>query len=186
MGTADELARRITGDDLPRATPCADWALGELLAHMVGQHLGFAAAVRNGDAPRSAYAPVAFTLDRWTESVAVLLDAFAGADLDATAVEIELAPQPLPIGRLVAAQFLDTVVHTWDIARAMGEPYQPSAEVSDVVAHLAGGIPDDERRTASGAAFAPALPDRGTAWDRALARLGRDPKWQPETLGGSS
>jgi uncharacterized protein (TIGR03086 family) len=176
------FVRRITAGDLARATPCAGWTLRELLAHMVGQHLGFAEAVRNGDAPRSAYAPVPFTLEQWDDSAARLVDAFAGADLAATAVEIELAPAPLPIGRLIAAQFLDTVVHTWDVARSLDEPYQPSGDVSDIVARIAEGIPDDDRRTASDAAFAPARPGGGTTWEQALARLGRDPHWQP--VGG--
>ncbi len=30
--------------DLARPTPCADWTLAELLAHMTAQHNGFAAA----------------------------------------------------------------------------------------------------------------------------------------------
>ncbi len=93
---------------------------------MVGQHVGFAAAVRDGDAPPSAYTPVPYTPQAWDDSVATLLQAFAAADLDATAVEIELAATPLPIRRLVGAQFLDTVVHTWDVARSLEVAYQPS------------------------------------------------------------
>src|SRR5260370_41503654 len=30
--------------DLARPTPCSDWTLGQLLAHMTAQHNGFAAA----------------------------------------------------------------------------------------------------------------------------------------------
>jgi uncharacterized protein (TIGR03086 family) len=184
LDEATRFVRRVTDDDLTRATACVDWTLRELLAHMVGQHLGFAAAVRNGTAPRAAYAPIPFTLEEWDASVAGLLDAFAHADLAAPAVELELAPVPLPIGRLVAAQFLDTVIHTWDVARSLDEPYLPSAEVAEVIAGIAEGIPDDDRRCASDAAFAPARPSGGTRWEQALARLGRDPHWQQQTVGG--
>jgi hypothetical protein len=45
-------------------------------------------------------------------------------------LRVELAPIPLPIGRLVAAQFLDTVVHTWDLASALGERYEPPGDVA--------------------------------------------------------
>jgi uncharacterized protein (TIGR03086 family) len=170
---ADEHVRRVTREDLGRPTPCASWTLADLLAHMVGQHDGFAAAVRDGHAPASAYAPVPYTPERWERSVAGLLAAFAAADLDGEAVEIELSPDPLPIGFIVGAQLLDTVVHTWDIARALGTPHTPADELVAVVARLAETVPDDERRDAPGAAFAHALPAHGTAWERALARLGR-------------
>lgn len=179
LHTADDFVGRITGADLARATPCAAWVLGDLLAHMVGQHLGFTAAVRDGDAPPAAYAPVPFSADGWKASVATLLDTFATADLAARVVEVELSPTPLPVRRLVAAQFLDTVVHTWDLARSLGEPYEPPAEVAELVAGLAAGIPDDDRRTAADAAFAPALPETGSTWESGLARLGRDPAWKP-------
>jgi hypothetical protein len=146
---------------------------------MVGQHLGFAAAVRDGDAPRTAYLPVPFTAEDWAGSVALLRDTFARADLTATAVEVELSPTALPVGRLVAAQFLDTVVHTWDVARSLGERYEPPVEVAELVAGIAAAIPDDNRRTTIDAAFAPARAQVGTTWERALARLGRDPAWKP-------
>ena len=183
LADADSLVRRVGDGDLDRPTPCAEWSLGTLLAHMVGQHLGFAAAVRDGDAPRSAYAHVPFTVEAWERSLATLVDIFAEADLDAEVVEIELAPTALPVARLVGAQFLDTVVHTWDLARSLDEPYEPFAEVAEIVGRIAAGIPDDERRTAPGAAFAPARPEGNTAWEHTLARLGRDPAWQPESEG---
>ena len=41
-----EVVSRVTAADLGRATPCAGWTLGDLLAHMTVQHHGFAAALR--------------------------------------------------------------------------------------------------------------------------------------------
>jgi uncharacterized protein (TIGR03086 family) len=172
---ADALVRRIGPQDLGRPTPCAGWDLADLLAHMVGQHLGFAAAVREGTAPADAYLPRPWTLDRWTSSVTALTEAVAAADLDARAVLVEIAPDPLPMRRVVGAQLLDTVVHTWDVARALGVPYVPSAELVAAVARGASAVPDDGRRTRPGAAFAPARAGQGSAWERALAQLGRDP-----------
>jgi uncharacterized protein (TIGR03086 family) len=177
---------RTTSEDLDRPTPCAEWTLGDLLAHMIGQHHGFAAAVREGNAPHAAYAPVSFTVEAWEASVSALLAAFGGANLSSTAVEVELAPTPLPIDRIVAAQFLDTVVHTWDVARSLSDPYTPGAEVAEIVARIADSVPDDERRERAGSAFAPALQHDGTTWERALARLGRDPHWSSATVGGAA
>lgn len=69
----------IDGDSLGRPTPCAGWDLGTLLAHAVGQHYGFAAAVTDGDAPREAYAhrpvaPARVAAD-WQDSADRLTDA---------------------------------------------------------------------------------------------------------------
>jgi uncharacterized protein (TIGR03086 family) len=176
LDDAHAHVRRIGERDLGLPTPCAGWSLADLLAHMIGQHLGFAAAVRDGAAPREAYAPRPFSRELWERSVSELVDAFAAADLAGAVVLAEIAPEPRPVTFAVGAQLLDTVVHTWDVARSFGEPYVPSAELVAAVARGAAVVPDDERRRRPGAAFAPALADGGSEWERALARLGRDPQ----------
>jgi uncharacterized protein (TIGR03086 family) len=176
LDAADAQVRCVTAEDLGRPTPCSAWTLADLLAHMIGQHLGFATAVREGTAPREAYAPRPYTLERWERSAATLLDAFAEADLDAEAVLIEISPDPRPVRWAVGAQLLDTVVHTWDVDQALGKTYVPGAELAAAVARGAFAVPDDERRTIRGAAFAPARHAPGSDWERALAQLGRDPR----------
>ncbi len=169
---------RLAAADLGRQTPCTEWNLGELLAHMVGQHVGFARVVRDGQAPQHAYDPVACTTTSWTASVTELVDAFAAADLNTRVVEIELDPvRPLPIAFLVAAQYLDTVVHTWDVAATLGELYSPPDDVAETIWQMANRIPDDDRRQQPGAAFARGTQTDGSSWHRGLAALGRDPFW---------
>jgi uncharacterized protein (TIGR03086 family) len=175
LDAADAHVRRVTAEDLGRPTPCSAWNLADLLAHMVGQHLGFATAVRDGTAPRAAYAPQPYTLERWERSVSTLRAAFAQADLDAAAVLIEISPDPRPVRWAVGAQLLDTVVHTWDVACALGTSYVPSAELVAAVAQGAAAVPDTGRGR-PGAAFGPVGPAHGSAWERALAQLGRDPR----------
>ncbi|MFT3852277.1 MAG: TIGR03086 family metal-binding protein [Ilumatobacteraceae bacterium] len=178
IAAASTYVARVTDDDLGRPTPCSAWNLGQLLDHMVSQHLGFAAVVRDGAAEPDAYRPVPFTLAAWQASVDSLLDAFAGADLQARVVEVELHPTlPLPIGVLVGAQLLDTVVHTWDIAATLGDTYEPDPQTADVVLRIAEPIPDDDSRDRPGAAFAHALAPGPTPWARTLALLGRDVGW---------
>jgi uncharacterized protein (TIGR03086 family) len=177
---ASAYVARVTEADLRRPTPCADWDLGQLLDHMVGQHAGFATVVRDGAADADAYRPQPFTAASWRRSVEDLLAAFAGADLTAEVVEVELHPtRPLPIAVLVQAQLLDTVVHTWDVAAALGERFDPGPDVAAAVEAIAAPIPDDARRDAPGAAFAHAVPTGDAIWDRTLGLLGRDPDWRP-------
>ena len=175
LDDADALVGRVDPDDLGRPTPCAGWDVAALLAHMIGQHHGFAAAVRDGAAPVTAYAPRPYTPAAWAGSVRTLRDAFGAADLGGTAVLVEIARDALPLHRVVGAQLLDTVMHAWDLARGLGLEYVPAADLATAVAAVAVAVPDDERRTRPGAAFAPSLPAGGTDWERALARLGRDP-----------
>ena len=48
-----ELVARAHPADLARPTPCADWTLHGLIAHMAAQHYGFAAAAAgDGDPAR--------------------------------------------------------------------------------------------------------------------------------------
>lgn len=180
--TAGSYVEQITDADLERPTPCGAWNLRQLLDHMVGQHLGFTSVVRDGAADADAYRPVPFTPASWQASVDELLDAFAVADLGAKVVEVELHPTlPLPIGVLVGAQFLDTEVHAWDIAAALGARYEPDAEAVAAVLRIAEPIPDDAGREQPGAAFAHALAGGATPWSRTLALLGRDVDWTPPT-----
>jgi len=90
-------------------------------------------------------------------------------------VLVEIARDALPLHRVVGAQLLDTVMHAWDLARGLGLEYVPAADLAAAVAAVAVAVPDDERRHRPGAAFAPSLPAGGTDWERALARLGRNP-----------
>jgi len=178
LSVASAYVARLTDADLDRPTPCTAWDLRQLLEHMVGQHAGFAEVVQTGAADADAYRPLAFSATSWQTSVDNLVDAFAGADLASKVVEVELHPtRPLPISVLVQAQLLDTVVHTWDIAAALGESYTPEPDVVDAVRRIAEPIPDDERRDQPGAAFAHALANDGTIWERTLAKLGRAPNW---------
>jgi len=178
IAVASSCVDRITDADLGRPTPCAAWDLRHLLEHMVGPHVGFATVVRTGQADAIAYRPVPFTAASWRASVDDLVTAFAGADLTAKVVEVELHPtHPLPIAVLVQAQFLDTVVHTWDVAAALGARYEPAPDVVAAVLAIAEPIPDDERRDRPGAAFAHAVDAGPTTWSRTLALLGRHVEW---------
>jgi uncharacterized protein (TIGR03086 family) len=176
LATAGAVVAGAGSADLARETPCSGWTLADLLAHMIGQHHGFAATVRDGDAPASAYLPVPFTAQAWAGSVDELLTSFASVDLAGTAINPEFSAQPLPVSFLVEAQLLDTVVHTWDLARSLGHDFTPPDDVAAEVLRIARKVPDDERRDAPGAAFAHALPAADVSpWQQALRMLGRDP-----------
>jgi uncharacterized protein (TIGR03086 family) len=185
---------RIDPTDLGRPTPCTDWDLRALLEHMTGQDHGFAAAVRaahtGNEVDESEFAPrplgpsPAGTLAAGLDEVVAAFA--AGADGPVLLPEFG-ARLPAPI--VTQMHLIDTLVHGWDVAATLGvqDGYVAQLDAEAVAAALAmcEQIPDDVSREAAGASFAPSLPapSDADAWGRVLTLLGRDPAWQPSTVG---
>jgi uncharacterized protein (TIGR03086 family) len=116
-GFGDRLAG--VGDDawaLP--TPCDEWTVRDVVAHVVSVHRRVVAGLDAG-----APAPPATDSDlvaAWTEATADVTGALADPERASAPVTGRFAPMPLVdlIGRLLCN---DTLVHTWDIARATGQ-----------------------------------------------------------------
>lgn len=178
LADATDIVTGVTPAELDRATPCAGWDLGTLLAHMIGQNAGFAQAVERGDAPLDAFAarrpdPVALRT-AWQDSADRLAGALAAAPLERRVRLVELgADARLAVATLVGLQLLDTVVHTWDVASALDRTFRPDHEIVAEVLTQARLVPDSAR-TGEGAAFGAAFDRHSTDdWDRALGLLGR-------------
>ncbi|GBE66651.1 hypothetical protein MFM001_31130 [Mycobacterium sp. MFM001] len=142
-----------------RPTPCDAWDARGVLEHVIGFHdvlllrpLGLKPE-RPRDDPQQ----------RWE----LTHDALKGA-LDRERV------LDVPLPHLTR----DVLVHTWDLARAVGadDRLDPGW-----CAMFLDGLPDDpDALTASGMFAAPVdSDDDADIQSRLLARLGRDPSWQP-------
>jgi uncharacterized protein (TIGR03086 family) len=178
------VVSRVTVADLSRATPCSEWTLGDLLAHMVAQHHGFAASSAGrgtdpavwsapplGDDPASVYARAADRVLAAFAEDAVLTREFALPEISSA--------QTFPGAQAVSFHFIDYVVHAWDVARSLGAGYSLDPELAQPALLVAQRVPDGERRLVAGAAFRPGLPAPGDAepLDQILALLGRSPNW---------
>ncbi|MQA02493.1 MAG: TIGR03086 family protein [Streptosporangiales bacterium] len=176
------LVRRTTRADLVRPTPCAGWTLADLIEHMTAQNHGFAAAARGagadeevwhggplGDDPAATYAA----------SVADVTTAFADADADAPFVLGDIRPDPFPAPQAVGMHLVDGVAHGWDVAKALGLPFDLDDDALAAGWQVASAVPDGEFRTAPGSPFAPAVhvDESAPALDRIVAVLGRSPAW---------
>lgn len=175
---ASDFVRLITVDDLYRDTPCEGWTVADLVAHMIGQNIGFAKAVRSGDADRSDYKPADLYAWGWPESVESLHSSFDDAPDDKLVRIVELGEDALSVDVALTAQIVDTVVHAWDLAVALNRDYEPCPGTVAFVLSIAELIPDDNTRLRGDAAFAPAVPSVGAGWSRALALLGRQRRWR--------
>lgn len=162
--------------DLTVPTPCAGWDLADLFGHMVGQNLGFAAALADGDAPLAAYESVPVGSDdltrAWQDSAIRVRDAFGAADPEATVHLAEFGFRPT-VAVALGMQLLDAAVHAWDVATALGQTYRPTEATVTFVLDMARQI---AARPGGTPVFAPPLAEGGNdPWDDALRLLGRDP-----------
>jgi uncharacterized protein (TIGR03086 family) len=167
-------------------TPCTEWDVRQLVDHMARGNLNYVALAAGGSAAqflaqRDADALGADPLAAYLDSVRACHAAFG-----APGVLIRVLDYPL--GRVTGAQALavrtaDTVVHTWDLARALDADERLDAEL---VGWLDGGLeaiyaglaeaptaPDTTHRFF--AAPDPTAPSRASRQDRLLNRLGRTP-----------
>ena len=90
------------------------------------------------------------------------------------------ADRTFPGRQAIGFHLVDYVVHGWDVARALGVPYQPDPEVLAFAVAIARAVPTGPSRLVPGAAFAPALtvPSAADALTETLLLLGRDPAWR--------
>ncbi len=152
-------------------TPCTDWTVRELVAHLVGMNLVFAALLSDQASPERSP-------DR-------LEDDPAGAYLDSAAVLQAAFDQPGalertyhgPLGAVTGVERLqirlyDLLAHGWDLAQGTVQ----SAELPDDLAEQALAFVQDQLTTQPRTGrFGPPQPvaDDAPAIDRLVAFLGR-------------
>ncbi|MGW0484606.1 TIGR03086 family metal-binding protein [Nonomuraea sp. NPDC003214] len=177
-----ELAARVRQPDLSRPTPCAGWTVHDLLAHMAAQHYGFAAASR-GDGGLACWETRPLGADPaagYRASAEHVLAAFA-----VDGVPERDFPLPefgsgavFPGRQAIGFHFIDYVVHSWDLAKALGAGVEFPPGLLEAALAVAKAVPDGDARRAPRAPFAPALAwEGGTTLDEIVAHLGRSPSW---------
>ncbi len=182
-----DLVDRARPADLARPTPCADWTLHGLISHMAAQHYGFAAAAA-GDADPARWRPRRLGADPvagYRAAAQAVLAAFAADGvLDRRFPLPELAAGALfPARQAVSFHFIDYVVHSWDVAKALGLEARFPPDLLDTALRVARAVPGGEHRLEPGAAFAPVVAwAGGSTLDQVVALLGRSPDWKRPPL----
>lgn len=107
----------MTAETWDAQTPCEEWRARDVVSHVVEGHRAVIAGVRGGEPkalgadedPREAWDEVTRAMDEIT------------GDPEALAKEIDGPAGKMPAGRIIG-QFvtMDLLVHTWDLARAVG------------------------------------------------------------------
>lgn len=164
------LVEKIAPEHLDDPTPCASFTVAGVLEHMIGGATAFAPAFRGGDAP--AEAPTDGTVqERWGRAMAELHAAVHTAG----AQERTIAS---PFGEVSGSTFaryvaFDGLVHGWDLASAIGLPYDPEARlVAEVDTFVRGLLQPQMRDGDTFAAETSVAPDASPI-ERLVAFSGR-------------
>jgi uncharacterized protein (TIGR03086 family) len=150
-------------------TPCTEWTVRDLVGHVVSVHRQVAAGLDASAPPPPATDPD--LVAAWRAATAEIEAALSDPERASAPVSGRFAPMPLEelIGRLLCN---DTLVHTWDLARATGQGEQlDGASVTYAFTMLA---PADEQIRGPGS-FGPKVepPAGADEQTRFLCFLGR-------------
>jgi uncharacterized protein (TIGR03086 family) len=169
----ESLAAKVTDDQLDRPTPCSEFTVADLLAHLLGLSRAFRdAANKANGASQSPPPPMALPAD-WRSALPARLAELVDAWRRPEAVEgmtraggLEL---PGAVARKVAIDEL--VLHGWDLAVATRQEFAPQDAALDECLAVRG----------DGGIFGPVVPVAADApkFDKVLGLSGRDPNWQP-------
>ncbi|WP_329391621.1 TIGR03086 family metal-binding protein (plasmid) [Streptomyces sp. NBC_01351] len=178
------LAAGVTDARLADPTPCPEYAVGDLLAHLAGLAVAFRDAARKNLGPTTDTAPdkAALSLPAdWREELPRALGELAEAWRDPAAWTgtTRAGGVDLPGDVMGAVAVDELVIHGWDLARATGQDYAPDqAALHASHAFLLSAV-DDE----AGGIFGPVVPvpDAAPLLDRAVGLSGRDPHWTRPT-----
>jgi uncharacterized protein (TIGR03086 family) len=128
----DARVQAAPADAWGNAAPCDGWTATDVVSHVCGSANGMAANLSGGE---PATFDSADPVGSWNASRDRILAAVSSADLSQT-VQGPMGPMPAEqiIGRLMS---MDILVHTWDLARAVGGDEQLD---QDAVASSYSGI----------------------------------------------
>jgi uncharacterized protein (TIGR03086 family) len=181
------IVDHVTTLDLERPTPCIGWTLRQLLAHMVGQNYGFAAAADGKRHDRAVFAdrPVGDQpAAEYATSARRLLEAFGVPALIETSMYLPevRAGITVPAPTAIGFHLVDYVAHGWDVARTLGIAAKFDEDALQLALTAAEAVPSEAQTLDDQTPFRPSVPTTSTSTlDRIIATLGRSPGWTPPT-----
>lgn len=164
-----ELVREVRPEQLGLPTPCEKFDVRELVNHLEWVAEMFESLAGGG--PMTERRPYAGDFPERAERT---LAAWSRPE----AWEGTSPAMGLPMDVLAHMYLVDMVVHGWDLARAVGQEYEPDPEAVSRALSFTDRMAETGRQRG---AFGPpvAVPDDAPPFDRLLGVIGRDPAWTP-------
>jgi uncharacterized protein (TIGR03086 family) len=164
----DELLRGMRPDQWSLPTPCSEWTVKDLVAHVIDTQRRVMGLLGGPVTPAD---PDGDLLAQWSEAQSALLEAVRDPARADALIQAFAGPTKFVelVGGLACS---DTVVHTWDLARATGQPETLDAGAVEHCAGVIAGFGEAMRRPGG---FGPALdcPDDADAQSKFLHFAGR-------------
>lgn len=137
-----EWLSEVTQGDLRQPTPVPAWDVGDLYLHLIDRNIvvatGLAHQARHvpahGDSSRRSALDTSANIygggfeELYRQSARQTEDAFAS--ISSSELRYCIDGVDLDAGAVYDKHVSDTVIHTWDLAQAMGFDYRPTAEVA--------------------------------------------------------
>lgn len=169
---ARETLAGVTANQLAGSSPCAEWDVAALIDHLVGAQRWFLQALSVEEKPD-------VVSDALSGDYRAAFDEAAGSVMDAVSVDgFDARAVDLPFGTFTGAQFVDfvsleTLAHTWDVAKATSQSTDLAPDAASHLLSVAQATMGSDRgENANFGAVQPCASDACAA-DRLAAFLGR-------------
>jgi uncharacterized protein (TIGR03086 family) len=181
-----ELVTNVTGAQLTAPTPCPAYQVADLLEHIGTMARAFTAAARKEPGPLTEQQPAgdaarlpADWRTRIPRDLATLAEAWSRPGAWDGTTRIAGMDSPAAITGATVADEL--VVHSWDLAQATGQPYQPDPAAVGAARSFLDLFASPDAPAGDEVAFGPSrpAPADAAALDQVLALAGRDLSWAP-------
>ncbi|CAN5404142.1 TIGR03086 family metal-binding protein [soil metagenome] len=175
--TMAAAALGVAETELDNRTPCPDYRVREILAHVLGLCVAFGAAARKDLGELTSSAPEAGALpDDWRALMPTrldhLVDAWKSPEAWDGMTQVGGVHLPGEVAGIVAMNEL--TIHAWDLARSTGQSYEAP---ESALLTSQGFLSSFDMR--DGGPFGPIVPvaDDAPLVDRVIGLSGRDPRW---------
>jgi uncharacterized protein (TIGR03086 family) len=174
---ASAMVAKVRPDDLNKTTPCTEWDVNALVQHMIDVCQRFGGAITSGaSAQRTTSTPQAEgePAAAYTDAAARLIDGFRTPGAMECTLKLPFGEMPASVAINVA--LADQLLHTWDLAKAIGQPYTMDADLAEATLRMMQQMMKPEFR-GPGKGFGAEVPCPPDApiQDRVLAFSGRKP-----------
>jgi uncharacterized protein (TIGR03086 family) len=168
-GGFETRLRGVGADKWSSSSPCDEWTARDIVVHVIGTHRRVRATL--GDVSSEDLDPDADLAAEWTSATNAVRAVLVDESLASKTVGGMFGEQPFEslVGRLLCA---DTLVHTWDLARATGQDDRLDEQAAEKALEFLTPIDEAIRRPGG---FAPKLdpPPGADAQASLLAFTGR-------------
>jgi uncharacterized protein (TIGR03086 family) len=175
LGVLQHVVHPISSDELSKPTPCSEYDVAQLTAHLLNSITVLGAAAGAQLPERDPGDSVERQL---VAAARPALDAWHHRGLDGT---VRIGANELPAALAVGIISIEFLVHAWDYAAAIGHHIDVADSFTEHVHAVAKKVITPQGRAAVGFADPVDVPDDALPLDRLIAFTGRDPGAYPRS-----